>query len=432
MKPRTKAQQALVKLSESLPPLTEFQLKQAEAKVPLRLAKRSASGEYVCLECAHRWSGEKADEVICPHCGAKLSTDTSRKINFGTKGYFATISRHGGYQVVRQYLMSKDLRKGRKARITVHEVFQWWITPDGAMQVISRKRHTLGFYIDTWDLNSPLELRAAHDAHRIAPSFVVGRMSVVPEIARAGFSGDLHHISPAFLFHHLLRDSRMETLWKAGQHEIVYELIYGNRTLDSWWPSIKVVNRHGYVPEDASMWFDLLESLRRLGKDVLNPALICPANLKEAHDICVRRVRAKWERENRERERINRERHEARLAAEAEIRQAEYVAAKAKFFDLQFSDDKIIIRPLTSVQEFMDEGRVMQHCVFTNEYYRRPNCLIFHALIDGASVATIEFNLEYMKIMQCRGPHNCKPEQYDRICEIINNNKDKIAQKLTA
>ncbi len=42
---------------------------------------------------------------------------------------------------------------------------------------------------------------------------------------------------------------------------------------------------------------------------------------------------------------------------------------KSKFFGLQFSDDLIQIKILESVEQVMQEGDVLHHCVFTNNYH---------------------------------------------------------------
>lgn len=442
MKPKTKLQKAVVKSMETLPPLSDYQRQQAIEHVAEHIAKCDSKGNYVCLDCGHKWHGEKSKAVVCPECGAKLKVDTSRKWNFSSKDYFAIITRCNGLQVIRMFLMSTVLRRSEKAQYWIGEAFQRWITPDRVNVIVSRKRNFMAHYCDSWDWGSDLELRNEHYAHSIGPYKIIGKRSVIPELIRNGFDGNFHDANPHYLFNKLFENNKIETLWKVGQFALARHFIYDSHHLNECWPSIKILMRHHYHVKDATMWCDLWGFLHELGKDVRNPKFICPQNLKATHDDWQRQVEAKREREH---ERLEREHEEWERQRELD-RQREYISdvervkadqckyeeAKSKFFDLEFTDDELIVKPLVSVTEFLNEGNFHHHCVFTAKYYEKPQSLIFHALIDGISVATIEFNLERMEIMQCRGKHNSKPEQYDRIIALINKNKNQIIKKHTA
>ncbi len=104
--------------------------------------------------------------------------------------------------------------------------------------------------------------------------------------------------------------------------------------------------------------------------------------------------------------------------------------AKSIFLDLEFVDKEIVVKPLQSVKEFVEEGEYMHHCVFTNRYYSDDNVLIFHALVNGVSIATIEFSLEDFSVLQCRGKYNQVPEHFDRIVSLIKSNTSKIISKI--
>lgn len=436
MKPKTKLQKAVVKSAESLPPLSDYQRQQAIKYASIHIAKLDSKGNYVCLECGHQWHGEKADEVVCPECGCKLKVDTSRKRCFHDSDYFATTRKCNGFQVVRIYRIETHLRKGEKAYRWMDEVFQRWITPTGESLIIGRRRHWMSYYCDSWDWSSDMELRNECHAHSICPSVVVGRITTIPELKRNGFDGQFYECGPAFLFTNLLKNNKIETLWKTGQYNLVQHFYkIGAYHLDTYWDSIKVALKHRYHIADGSMWVDLLSSLRELDKDLRNPRFICPQDLKAAHDEWRQRVIVKRRKEDERRARRQQMDAEQRYLEDvkkAMQEQKQYKKIKSKFFGLQFTDNEIIVCPLKSVKEFIDESRLMHHCVFTNKYYLREDALILHAMIDGVSVATIELNLNTLEIVQCRGKHNQKPEMYDRIVDLINKNKNQIAQKLTA
>ncbi|MDK7751236.1 PcfJ domain-containing protein, partial [Brevibacterium sp. UMB10442] len=92
----------------------------------------------------------------------------------------------------------------------------------------------------------------------------------------------------------------------------------------------------------------------------------------------------------KERENIIKKRKEA-IEAEQEYKQL-----KAKFFGIEFTDGIIRIHVLESVQEHLEEGTAMHHCVYDAHYYSKPQSLIFSATKDGERIETIEVSLETM------------------------------------
>ena len=112
------------------------------------------------------------------------------------------------------------------------------------------------------------------------------------------------------------------------------------------------------------------------------------------------------------------------------LQEKHYQEAKAKFFGLVFDEGDIRIRVLESVQEFVEEGEVLHHCVFSNEYFNDDNSLIFSAMVDGVKTETIEVSLETMKVVQCRGRYNKNSEFHDEILKVMNKNIPLIAKRM--
>ena len=77
-------------------------------------------------------------------------------------------------------------------------------------------------------------------------------------------------------------------------------------------------------------------------------------------------------------------------------KEAEYRAIKAKFFGLIFSDGRISVRVLESVQEILAEGKAMHHCV--GSYHSKEDSLILSATIDGKRIETIEVSVIFPKL----------------------------------
>lgn len=437
MRPRNKLQRMVVENLKKLPQLSAYQEKQVEKHIIPHIAKLNSKGEYTCMDCGKSWKNNtnNDDIVTCPHCFAKLTVEKDRKRKIVYKDYFAIVTRCGGFQVIRMFFLSAALRKGKKVTWWTAEAFQRWVASDGKEIIISRKRNWLCRYVDSWDWSSDLEVRPEHYAHSVCPSRIIGRVYVIPELVRNGFNGNFHDCSPYKVIKNLLTNNKIETLWKAGQFQLAEYFMSSSYSLDRCWPSIKIAIRNNYTVEDASMWYDLLSSLRYMEKDIRNPKFICPDNLNEAHDYWQQKRQAKEERARRQQQRQREIDNENKyLSNTKQILKDEqkYQKAKSKYFDLEFKDQEITVKPLTSIKEFIDEWHTMHHCVFINKYYQKEQSLILHAIVNGVSIATIEMNIQNLEIIQCRGIYNSVPPMKDRIIKLIETNKYKIAQKQAA
>lgn len=437
MKPRNKLQRMVVENLKKLPPLSDYQKKQVEKHVIPHIAKLNSKCEYTCMDCGKSWKGDKnnADIITCPHCSAKLTVEKDRKRKIAYKDYFAIVTRCGGFQIIRMFFMSATLRKGKKVTWWTDEAFQRWITSDGREVIVSRKRNWLCHYVDSWDWSSDLEVRPEHYAHSICPSKIIGRIYAIPELVRNGFNGDFHNYNPSNVVKNLLTNNRIETLWKAGQFQLARYFMSSSYSLDRYWSSIKIAIRNNYMVEDASIWCDLLSSLSYMEKDIRNPKFICPDNLNEAHDYWQQKKQTKEERVRRQQQRQREMDDENKYLSNTKQvlnDEQKYQKAKSKYFDLEFKDQEITVKPLTSIKEFIDEWHTMHHCVFTNKYYQKEHSLILHAIVNGVSIATIEMDIKNLEILQCRGVYNSVPPFKDRIITLIESNKHKIAQKRAA
>lgn len=423
MKPKTRLQKAVARSINLLPPLSRHQYAEAIKDMP-HIAKCNAKGQYTCLECGHQWQGEKAERTICPHCGTKVQVETDRTQKHKLTDYFAVITKCNGFQVVRMFLFKAMLRKGQKAEYQYMEAFQRWITPKGENVIVGKRRHFLCHYIDVWDVESDLEIRAEHEVHSLIPTAIVGRISVIPELKRNGFSGDFLGLNPFRYMTALLKDPRIETLLKAGQTALARHFILSDYRFAQSWPMIKIAIRNHYKVADATMWLDLISALEYCGKDTHNAKYICPSILCEAHDHWIKK---QSELQRKERERRERERYFADIK-QRELDETAYIGSKGKFFGIAITDGEIIIKVLDSVKAFFDEGATLSHCVASNKYYNKPNSLILSARIDDKSIETIEIDLQSMEIVQCRGSHNQSSQYHDRILSLMRANMDEVAK----
>ena len=172
------------------------------------------------------------------------------------------------------------------------------------------------------------------------------------------------------------------------------------------------------------MYADYLQLLERYNKDLRNAYYVCPKNLHKAHDYYVAKRRK--EQEKAEKERLEREMLKQKEA------EKKFLERIGKFIDLVISDNKLIIVPLKSLDEFKQEGDIMHHCVFANGYWKRSDCLILSARIGDKRIETIEINLKTLDIVQSRGACNQNTEYHERIIGLVRKNIGLIKQKLAS
>jgi len=427
MKPKSKFQAQVYELSKSLPAITKVQKEWAYQHSFEHIGRRSAKGLITCLQCGHQWqgNGELIDNLLgaeCPQCSAKLKVQTTRQRVFKQTEYFCIVTEKAGFQVLRFFLVKSYCKTGEKAKYSISEVVQRWIAPSGKYATVAKLRLMCVYYCDLWDISSQLEIRPERELYNISPICIYPRMKLIPELKRSRFDGNFYRLSPFDLFHTLLLDSRAETLLKAGQTDLLRYFTNGNFSkIDAYWTSTKICIRNQYFVKDASLWRDYIDLLRSFGKDLHNAKYVCPADLKAEHDHYVKKQKEFLEREEREQAK--------QKALEAE---AIFKEMKSRFFGIQFTDGEIQVRVLESVEEFMNEGIILHHCVFASSYHLRPDSLILSARIGEKRIETVEFSLSKMKVVQSRGTCNQTTEYHDRIINLVNNNKRVIRKRIAA
>lgn len=426
-------------LSKRLNPITEKQVTWAYNHCFERIAYRTKS-TLTCGDCGHTWKSEAtlADTLCgctCPHCGAELKVDDTRKRTFKQCYYFCVVTTCKGFQVVRIVMIKSTSKKGSAATYFYKEVAQRWITPDGEIITVARLRG-MGFYADLWCFDSDMEIRPHHDIYNIISDCEhYPRVRVLPIFKRNGFKGSFHNASPAKFLQSLLTDSKTETLLKAGQYAILPHFVHYPHRMGSVWNAVKICIRNGYIIKDATMWCDYIDLLKYFDKDTQNAKYVCPADLKAEHDKLVAMRNRQRERQNRERERrreIERQESERKKLERMQENERLYAEMKSKFFDLVFSDGVLRIQVLQSVQEFYEEGKTMHHCVFTNDYYLKPDSLVFSARIGEKRIETIEVSLETLQIVQSRGECNQDTQYHKQIINLVRKNIGLVQQRMSA
>jgi len=408
MKPRNKFEKAVLGQSKHLRPITKTQSKWAFRECMDHFAYRLPKGRTTCMDCGHSWVMDKHRETCtCTVCRAKLQVKETFQRKLQQKRYFTTLTACEGYQVLRMFLLVAEMGKGCKAEHYVLEIGQYWWNAQGRKALVAIQR-ILGHYVDTFSFCAPMAIRNDNEAYQYAAY-------------SHGFKDDFHHMAPTTLISALLSDSRAETLMKAGRIEHLRYFLNSPRDFDSYWKSYKIANRSGYEITDISLWCDYVDTLRRLGKDTHSPKYLCPANLRAEHDR-----RHEELLRQREQEKIEQRQQKA---IEDEKR---FKELKSKFFGICFTDGIIQVHVLESVQEHLEEGVSMHHCLFSNAYYLKEDSLILSATIEGKRIETIEVSLRTLEVVQSRGVCNKNTEYHEQIVNLVNANRGLISRRMKA
>ncbi len=440
MKPKTKIQKEVARLSATLRPISATQEQWAMRHCVEHIGYRTKKGNITCSDCGHKWhsKSELCDSIAgctCPKCGAELKVQDTRKRIYKETQYFSVITTFKGYQVIRVAQISCEGRKGEPMRYQCNEVVQRWIAPNGSAVTMALRR-LMSFYCDKWSLFSGMEIRNHNNLYDdvVAWGNVYPKMKILPQLKRNGFKGDFHGVSPLRLFKALLADPKIETLLKAGEIEQM-KYFLTNYNSEDIWNAYLIAKRHKYQINNFSMWCDYLRMLKTLGQDLRNPKNICPEDFIVAHDKANRKIEAKRERERaaerRRWEIENQEREQQRLLQEKK-NEEDFINLKSKFFGLIITDEEISVKVLESIDEYYNEGKVQNICVFGSEYYKKADTLILSARIDDEIIETVEVDLRTLKVVQCHGKHNQDTKYHDRIINLVNSNADKIRKRMTA
>ncbi len=422
MQPRNEYERQVADAARTLRPLTDKQIKWAGDRCITHYGRQTKKGVITCAECGHAWTDKTAQgHCICPVCRTRLTIDEcSLRRSYNMEHYACFITAHRGLQVLRFVYVAYYAWIGQPSRYTVSEVVQHWIAPDGRHAVRARLRPEFSFATG-WQYDSPLELRPYKPLYAIHPRHIYPKPKLIPELRRSGYAGRFYNISPSEMFCALLRDSRAETLLKAERITLLKHFATTACKIGDYWPSIRIVLRNGYSITDAGMWCDYIDLLRFFDKDLRNAWYVCPANLRTEHDRYVL-LKMEYYRKQKEQERI-------REAMQYEER---YKEEKGRFFGIDLTDGKIHVRVLESIEQIRQEGEAMHHCVFTNDYHKKPDSLILSATMEGERLETVEVSLSRLTVIQSRGICNTSSPYHKQIVALVRRNMPLIERRMTA
>lgn len=429
MKPRTKLEKRVVALSETLKPVTEAQKRWAKKNCFDHNAYMSA-GWLWCTECGKMWmerpymeaEGKGAGKTVCPYCQAKLEVKKSRKKRENIGTYMTIVDCVEEFQVLRHVYVRRwsGTYNGGEANYYMMEVCQQWLSAGNKELVIANPMNISG---TTWNRSEPMTLKREGNTwygltRYDINGYVYPRVKLLPQLVRNGLGKDFHDITPATLIRRLLNnDPWPEILLKNRQFSLLKHWFARYGYIRHTW-AIKICNRNHYIVKDASLWVDYLELLDYFHLDTHNAHYVFPKNLKAEHDRLLKR------KNKLEAERRRRMQEEKKLQDMEKMKRNihKFMEHIRPFLGMEIKDSDLVIRPLESVTQFYAEGKAMHHCVFANEYYARPECLILSARVGGERMETLEVSLNTFEIIQSRAVCNGTSKHHDRIIRLMKEN----------
>lgn len=436
-------QKEVARLSATLRPISPKQTEWAYTNCVEHIAYRAKSGVLTCPDCGHTWKSgdgtlcDPLEGCICPHCGAELKVQDSRRRTQKGVRYFCILTTCRRYQVIRVAQAHYSSKKGEPMKFYCTEVVQRWISPDGKVTDMALLRTFPSYYCDQWSLYSDMEVRPYNSLYDDVCKWseVYPLIRTIPQLRRNGFKGDFYGISPVLLSKRLLSDTRIETLMKSGEIEDMKYFILNPHNAEMLWASYLIARRHHYKINSLELWCDYLQMLNNLGQDIRNPKNICPADFIDAHDRAMRRIEAKRMKERTENERrweAESRDCEQRKLLEEKQHEDDFKAMKSKFFGLVISDNEITVKVLESIEEYYEEGKAQNICVFGAGYYSKAESLVLSARIGDRIIETVEVDLQTLRVVQCHGKGNLNTPYHDRIVDLVNSNAQLIKARMTA
>ena len=462
MKPRTKLQFEVLSNSEQLWNIEQTMLSWAKVEC-LEHKGFATKTRVICMDCGNSFSPELVSRkrAVCPHCHTKLKVEQTRKRTGEQRTYITSAETYGEFQVIRNFELFAYHKSGVSTKYYIDEILQHWILPNGKREVFGRNHHT-GWFGSSWTGYREIRNKSDERKYDVYPQKFHPNSTFKTEYRKYGIDKNLQGLTFLEAIKIIPNDPQAETLLKAKRYDFLeccgeYNL---KHRLYNYWASIKICLRNKYKPKDIKIWFDYLDLLKYFKKDLNNAHYVCPKNLKKEHDIYMKRKREVMCVEEMKRDYIrilkyfgefqeegfsypknlNREYQilvdrQKRDRLEKKKKELEGLALKYQkiiqpFLDIQISDSLIQIIPLQCIDDFKHEGDTLHHCVYTNEYFKKADCLILSARINESILETIEIDIKSMKVVQCRGERNGLSDYHDRILKLMNRNMKQIKERL--
>jgi hypothetical protein len=343
--------------------------------------------------------------IKCENCRAKLTVKYAGAV-ISADRYFTIFDTHQEFQINRTFVVYKHSFKKSLPKYFVSEVTQHWVSPK---KTVSLYQKTLNMSWEiNWQHSGDLELRGkssrTNELYKIEGDLIPGENKIQPVLRQRGFTDGLPKIVSHHLWPLLYKDPKVEIMLKNEKTDWIYEYMmssYHQEVITKLWHVFRICIRHKFEIPDFRVYCDYLYDLNIKGKDLYNPKYVCNHDYIEEH-----RARVRWEKKKDTLEKAMKSKRS-------------YYAKMKHFEEFVFEHTNIKIVPLVHIEEVIEEGQEMNHCVARNEYYAKEKSLLFTSFVNNEKAETIEIELPAFSFGHVRGKSNDFTPYHDDILEAI-------------
>lgn len=388
-------QKKLLEYANQLPPLTESQKRYAMKHLPV-----------VCFKYRKRlYNGDTGQVIpVTEKLPKNCCDDTNRTSHYGrndTIFKYTVISVFKGVQVLRTFWVTKCSEIGKPVKFLFDEVYQNWYY-DGKRAITGKPLIATMWTSGNFDLSGKYNIKRInkycyYDTYSECYLSHISKMKDDFKKKGLALAKNIVGISLEKLFEEVPKDNRLETLLKIGYlNQVTMRLTTYNECL--------VANRHHYKPSNWDTWKDHILNIQELGLDTKSPRYVCPKDLEKEHNVFLKRLQKRRQKEEIEKEMMKNKDFEKRMK---------------KFKDLVISNNGIRIVPLMTIKDVFAEAEIMHHCVFERKYYKKKNSILLSAQSEGKHLETIEYDIVSNSVLQSRGQFNKFTDRHDTIIQMM-------------
>ncbi len=168
--------------------------------------------------------------------------------------------------------------------------------------------------------------------------------------------------------------------------------------------SLQLVYKFKYdISEYYSMYFDYLDELYKLKKDIRSPKYLCPKDFYKAHSKTSGKVAMLY--------------YEKQLGIFNQEK-VSYLKRMSIFKSFNININGLKILPLLSHVDVYIEGKIQHHCL--NSRYSVKTALLFTSYYKGDKAESIEYDLSTGKVKEARAAFNKQHHKHNEIVKICN------------
>ena len=397
MKTLTKVQKVVMEaLKELTLPELEFRLmKEAMVCHGIYHYKR-----IYCTECNtyhvqdKKYNDNRIESFACPSCKTVLSVSPAEGIRCEVK-YFNTFDTANEFQIVRTFEVTKVSSKKSPPQYFFYEIAQYFLSEYYPPQMRGVR---VNYYSDRF--SGDLSFRPYKKANtRYPDGYIVATGDIMPSLTRKGYQHQIVKRYDWDVIKAFMNWPKAEILAKNNQLKVLEVYVKYPDRIEKYWQQIRICIRHKYIISNWATYADLMQNLEYLNLDITNPKFICPEDLAAYHrelsaKIAKRKQKEAWKNDN-----------------VTYQKRTIYLQGKS------FTAGNTILKHLDTLEDIYEESEIMNHCLFSNEYYKKENSLLFRAYYEGEHVETVEIKIKPFEINQVLGYQN-QPSPYNDIVKL--------------